>query len=132
MIAQVNSGQSSDPLIGKCMASAGNDSKYLKDFRIQLGKATESSGPRYKANISLWKDMKYRFTMCNSEDSKGQLILSVTDEASKTVVTSFDKKSGKAFTIVDFTCNKSGIYQVNFDFSNDEAGSGVGMISIIK
>lgn len=132
LTAQVNSGQSSDPLIGKCMASAGNDSKYLKDFRIQLGKATESSGPRYKANISLWKDMKYRFTMCSSDDSKGQLIVIVTDETSKPVISSFDKKSGKTYTSVDFTCGKSGIYQINFDFINDEAGSGVGMISIIK
>jgi hypothetical protein len=125
-------GQSSDPLVGKCMANAGADAKYLKDFRVQLGKSTESAPPRYKANISLWKDMKYRFTLCNTEDSKGQLVVSLTDDTNKTVLTSFDKKNGKAYSSVDFICNKSGIYQVNYDFSNSEAGSGVGMISIVK
>lgn len=132
VMAQANFGQSSDPLIGKCMASAGTDSKYLKDFRVQLGKATESSGLRYKANISLWKDMKYRFTMCCTEDSKGKLILKLTDDASKTILSSYDKNSGKAYESVDFVCSKSGIYQVNYDFSNEEAGSGIGMISIVK
>lgn len=124
--------QSSDPLVGKCMANAGVDAKYLKDYRVQLGKSTESATPRYKANISLWKDMKYRFTLCNTEDSKGQLVMSLVDDANNTRLKSYDEKNGKAYTTVDFICNKSGIYQVNFDFSNSEAGSGVGMISIVK
>jgi hypothetical protein len=125
-------GQSTDPLISKCLASAGSEAKYLKDFRIQLGKASEQGGLRYKANISLWKDMKYRFTMCCTDDSKGQLILNITDETNKVVFSSFDQKTGKAYSSVDFTCNKSGIYQIGFDFSNQEQGSGVGMISLIK
>jgi len=125
-------GQSTDPLVSKCLTNAGSEAKYLKDYRVQLGKSTEQSGLRYKANISLWKDMKYRFTMCSAEDSKGQLILSVTDEANKVVISSFDKKSGKTYASIDFTCNKSGIYQISYDFSNQEQGSGVGMISLVK
>ena len=57
--------------------NAGPNAKYLKDFRIQLGKATATGELRYKAQMSLWKNTKYRFTMCNSEDSKGQLILNI-------------------------------------------------------
>jgi hypothetical protein len=124
--------QNSDPLISNCALSAGSNAKYLKDFRIQLGKGSGNGELRYKANISLWKNTKYRFTMCNAEDSQGKLILSITDEASKTVISSYDPKTGKIYPFVDFICNKSGVYQLNFDFNNNMQGSGVGVVSMIK
>ena len=51
----VSFGQVSDPLISKCAINAGASAKYLKDFRIQLGKAASQNELRYKANMSLWK-----------------------------------------------------------------------------
>lgn len=131
-IGLLSFGQSTDPLISTCLANAGSDAKYLKDFRIQLGKTSGETDLRYKANMSLWKDMKYRFTMCNTVDSRGQLILNIKDETNKLVLSSFDKKTGKTYTQVDFICNKSGIYQLSYDFTNEEQGSGVGVISIVK
>lgn len=125
-------GQSTDPFVSKCVMNAGNDAKYLKDFRIQLGKAAAQEELRYKANMSLWKNTKYRFTMCSTEDSKGQLILSIRDDANKVVLSSFDKNTGKTYPFVDFVCNKSGIYQLNFDFLNGQQGSGVGVVSMVK
>jgi hypothetical protein len=125
-------GQSSDPFVSKCVMNAGNDARYLKDFRIQLGKAVEDNDLRYKANMSLWKNTKYRFTMCNAEDSKGQLILSLKDDANKIILTSYDKKTGKTYPFVDFVCNKSGIYQLYFDFTDGQQGSGVGVVSMVK
>lgn len=124
--------QSTDPLVTKCVMNAGPDARYLKDFRIQLGKATNTGDLRYKAQMSLWKNTKYRFSMCNADDSKGQLILSIKDDGNKTVISSFDQKSGKTYSYIDFTCNKSGIYQLNFDFINGEPGSGVGVVSMVK
>lgn len=125
-------GQSADPFVSKCVMNAGNDARYLKDFRIQLGKAAVENDLRYKTNMSLWKNTKYRFTMCSTEDSKGQLILSIKDDANKIVLTSYDKKTGKTYPFVDFVCNKSGIYQLNFDFTDGQQGSGVGVVSMVK
>ncbi|HEX2968687.1 MAG TPA: hypothetical protein VHO46_06245 [Bacteroidales bacterium] len=122
-------GQDSDQQVVKCLATEGSDTKYLKDFRVQLGKADDNGELRYKANISLWGGMTYRFTMCNME---GALILSVKNDASQVVISSFDSKSGKTYTSVDFQCKKSGIYQLNYDFSNDKQGSGVGIVSVLK
>jgi hypothetical protein len=112
--------------------NAGPDARYLKDFRIQLGKAAMVGELRYKANMSLWKNTKYRFTLCNSDDSKGQLILNLKDESNKIVASSFNQKTGKAYAFIDFLCNKSGIYQLNFDFAGGLQGSGVGVVSMIK
>lgn len=128
----VSYGQTADPLVSNCAINAGANAKYLKDFRVQLGKAPNPTDLRYKANMSLWKNTKYRFTLCNADDSKGQLILSIKDETNKVIISSFDKTSGKIYSFIDFTCNKSGMYQLNYDFTNGQQGSGVGVVSMVK
>jgi hypothetical protein len=125
-------GQSTDPLVSNCVMNAGSNAKYLKDFRVQLGKASVSGELRYKAQMSLWKNTKYRFSMCNSEDSQGKLILSIKDNANKVVLSSFDQKTGKTYPFIDFICNKSGIYQLNYDFTDGQQGSGVGVVSMVR
>ena len=125
-------GQSTDQLVSNCVMNAGSDAKYLKDFRVQLGKAPKPGELRFKAQMSLWKNTTYRFSMCNSEESKGKLILNLKDDANKTVLSSFDPKTGKIYPFVNFTCNKSGIYQLNYDFTDGQQGSGVGVVSMIK
>jgi hypothetical protein len=125
-------GQSTDPLISKCVMNAGSNAKYLKDFRVQLGKASVAGELRYKAQMSLWKNTKYRFSMCNADDSKGKLILTIRDDANKVVLSSYEQKSGKIYPFIDFICNKSGIYQLNYDFTDGQQGSGVGVVSMIK
>jgi hypothetical protein len=125
-------GQTTDPLVSNCLTTVGSGAKYLKDFRIQLGKAPSAGELRYKAQMSLWKNTKYRFSLCNSEDSKGKLILSIKDDANKVVLSSFDKRTGKTYPFIDFICNKSGIYQLNYDFIDGQQGSGVGLVSMVK
>lgn len=126
------SGQISDPLVSNCVMSAGANAKYLKDFRIQLGKTQTPGDLRYKTQMSLWKNTKYRFSMCNSKDSKGKLIMNIKNSSNQIVLSSYDPKSGKTYSFVDFICNKSGIYQLSFDFSDGEQGSGVGVVSMIR
>jgi hypothetical protein len=125
-------GQAADPLISSCVMTAGPNARYLKDFRIQLGKAPSSSDFRYKAQMSLWKSTKYKFTQCNADDSKGKLVLTVRDDANKVVVSSFDQKSGKIYPYVEFICNKSGLYTLNYDFLDGQQGSGVGVVSMVR
>lgn len=125
-------GQTNDPLITSCVMNAGPNAKYLKDFRVQLGKAPAPGELRYKAQMSLWKNTKYRFTMCNAEDSKGKLILNIKDDANKMIISSYDQKTGKIYPYIDFICNKSGIYRLSFDFTDGQQGSGVGVVSMVK
>lgn len=125
-------GQAIDPLVSNCILNAGSDTKYLKDFRIQLGKAEMPGEPRYKAVMSLWKNTKYRFSMCNSNDSEGNLFLNLKDDTDKIVLSSFDRNTGKIYSYIDFICNKSGIYKLGYDFTGGEKGSGVGVVSMIK
>jgi hypothetical protein len=131
-IAICSFGQATDSLVSTCALNAGPNAKYLKDFRIQLGKAAVQNDLRYKANMSLWKNTKYRFSLCNAENSKGQLILSIKDDSKKVVASSFDPKTGKTYAYVILECNKSGIYQLNYDFTDGQQGSGVCVVSMVK
>lgn len=122
----------SDDLLSKCVLAAGDNTTYLKDFRIQLPKAAASSAvPVYKANMYLMKNMKYRFSLCNSPDSKGELIITIYDQG-KELISSLNKGTGKKYGSVDFICNKTGLYTLWFGFDGGVQGSGVGVVSMIK
>jgi len=122
----------SDDLVSKCVLTAGENTTYLKDFRVQLPKATTSTTPPvYKANMYLMKNMKYRFSLCNSPESNGELIISIYDEATE-LISSLNKSTGKKYGSVDFICNKTGLYTLWFAFNNGEQGTGVGVVSMIK
>ena len=122
-----------DQLSGNCIKNAGKEAKFLKDFRIQLGKGTADCDFRYKAKLSLWKDTKYRFTLCTAGNSKGKLILNIRDDSDKLILASSDEnKPEETNQSLDFACSKSGIYQICFDFSDRLSGSGIGVVSILK
>jgi hypothetical protein len=125
-------GQSTDQLVNSCVMNAGPNCKYLKDFRVQLAKAPAPGEMRYKTQMSLWKNTKYKFSMCTADDSKGELILTIKNDADQVVLSSFDQKTGKTYKSVELTCNRSGIYQLNFDFKDGQQGSGVGVVSMVK
>lgn len=125
-------GQSNlDRLTGKCISTAGPEAKYLKDFRVQLGKGSSEGDFRYKANLPLWKDTKYRFTLCTANNSKGTLLLNVRDDANKLILASSNEGTGDTFSSIDFICSKSGTYKICFDFSDRLPGSGIGVVSIL-
>lgn len=126
------SGQSSDPLLSKCKMNSGDGTTYLKDFRIQLPKGNPQPELRQKQVFPLSKNMKYRFTLCNADNSQGELIMKIKDSEGKLILSSYDPKSGKTFSPIDFTCNKTGTYQIYFDFRDFQPGLGVGIVSLVK
>ena len=58
--------------------------------------------------------------------------MNIKDKDGKLILSSFDPKSGKLYPSVDFTCNKTGTYQLYFDFRDFQQGLGVGIVSLIK
>jgi len=127
-----SSAQSTDPLVTRCAMNAGPNTTYLKDFRVQLGQGNHTTELRYKQVFPLSKNMKYKFTLCNADNSKGALIMKLSDDTGRQVLASFDQKSGKTYPTIEFTCNKTGTYHLYFDFLNFQQGMGVGVISLVK
>ena len=120
--AVLRSQPSTDDLVSGCVLAAGENTTYLKDFRIQLPKAaTRHAAPVYKANMYLMKNMKYRFSVCNAPGSKGELVITIYDQG-KELISSFNKSTGKEYTSVDFICNKTGLYTLWYGFISGETG----------
>lgn len=121
-----------DDLVTSCVLAAGDNTTYLKDFRIQLPKAAANApAPVYKANMYLMKNMKYRFSVCDAPGSQGELTITIYDQG-KQLISSFNKSTGKKYNSVDFICNKTGLYTLWYDFTGGEQGSGVGVVCMIK
>ncbi len=121
-----------DDLVSSCVLSAGENTTYLKDFRIQLPKAaSDAAAPVYKASMYLMKNMKYRFSICNAPGSKGELTITIYDQG-KELISSYDSSTGKEYNSIDFICNKTGLYTLWYGFVNGEQGSGVGVVCMIR
>jgi hypothetical protein len=121
-----------DDLVSSCVLSAGENTTYLKDFRVQLPKAAPGgSAPVYKANMYLMKNMKYRFSVCNAPESNGDLVVTLYDQG-KELISSYNSGTGKKYSTIDFICNKTGLYTIWYDFVNGEQGSGVGVVCMIR
>ncbi len=121
-----------DDLVSSCVVAAGENTTYLKDFRVQLPKAvTDVAVPVYKANMYLMKNMKYRFSVCNAPGSAGELFVTLYDQG-KELISSYNPGTGRKFSSIDFICNKTGLYTIWYGFVDGEQGSGVGVVCMIK
>jgi hypothetical protein len=123
-------GQTSDPLIQKCAMNSGPNTTFLKDFRVQLGKGNTQPELRVRQVFPLSKNMTYKFTLCNADNSQGKLIMKLRDSDGSLQATSY--VSGKAYPEINFTCKKTGTYNLYFDFIDFLPGSGVGIVSLVK
>lgn len=126
--------QADADISSKCILSAGPNTTYLKDYVVKLGKATPGSSevPVVKESLYLMKNFKYRFTICNAEDSKGEMVLTIYDKDRKKILSSYDEKTGKLYNSVDFNCNSTGMYTLWYSFRNGEQGMAVGVVSLIR
>ena len=121
-----------EELVSQCLLAAGENTTYLKDFRVQLPKASPGAiTPVYKANMYLMKNMKYRFSVCDTPGSDGELVITIYDQT-RELISSLDKSSGKKYNSIDFICSKTGLYTLWYDFRDGEQGSGVGVVCLIK
>ena len=132
-LPMVAAGQpATDDLVSSCVLSAGENTTYLKDVRVQLPKAAQDAAvPVYKANMYLMKNMKYRFSVCDAPGSGGELLITLYDQ-NKEIISSYNSSSGKKFSSVDFICNKTGLYTLWYSFIGGEQGSGVGVVCMIR
>lgn len=123
---------STDDLVSSCVLAAGDNTTYLKDFRVQLpAAAANTATPVYKANMYLMKNMKYRFSVCDAPESTGELTVTIYDQG-KQLISSFNKATGKKYSSIDFICNKTGLYTLWYGFRDGAQGSGVGVVCMIK
>ena len=124
--------QDMNEIVQKCALSAGDDVTYLKDFIVSLD-AVKKDGrpPIYRQSLALRKNVIYRFSVCNMENSEGEAVLRLYDQ-SKLTLSTWYPESGKEYKSINFQCKKSGVYTIVISFKEGKKGEAVGILSYVK
>ncbi len=120
--------QTEDELVEICGVIA-KEATYLKDFKIRLDAGDPP--PLQRFSVILKKDIKYRFSVCNSKDQEGKVILELFDN-NRLISTTYVIATGKDYPSIDFTCSKTGAYHLSFKFKDGKPGLAVGMLSLVE
>ncbi len=120
--------QSEEELVQICGMIA-KEATFLKDFRIKLDAGDPP--PVQRIPVILKKDVKYRFTVCNSKDFEGKVVLQLFDN-NRMLATTYVIASGKDYPYIDWVCTKTGAYHLFFSFRDGKAGLAVGLLSMVE
>jgi len=120
--------QSEDDLIEICGMIA-QDATFLKDFTIRLDAGDPP--PIQRFSVILKKGIKYRFSVCNSNDYEGRVILQLFDN-NRLLATTYVVASGKDYPSIDYDCSKTGAYHLFFNFKEGKPGLAVGLLSLVE
>ncbi len=109
-----------------------NGATYLSDYPIQLTATKDGErAPVFRQALALKKGNRYRFTICTDEESAGEAVLKLYDEA-KLMGSSFNPETGKEYQNFDFDCNKTAFYIIMISIKDGKEGSGVALLSHVK
>ena len=105
---------------------------FQSSYAVNLDAAADGQkAPNFKQGVGLRAKNKYRFTICNDEESAGEAILKVYDEG-KLILSSYNEETGKSYQSINFDCNKVGIYIIIISFREGKKGTAVGILSHVK
>jgi hypothetical protein len=120
--------QSEDDLVEICAMVAG-DATFLKDFKIRLDAGDPAPVQRF--SVILKKGIKYRFSVCNSKDYDGKVVLQLLDN-NRLLATTYIIATGKDHPSIDYDCTKTGAYHLFFNFRDGKPGLAVGLLSLVE
>lgn len=125
-------GQDMQDLVHRCAMNAGEDATYLKDFVVKLeGVKPGERPPIFRQSLALRKNVTYRFSVCNMDNSKGEAVLRLYDQSNQ-ILSTYYPESGKEYRIINFQCKKSGIYTVMINFKEGKPGKAIGILSYVE
>ena len=124
--------QDMNALVQECAMNAGEDATYLKDFVVNLDAGERGKPPPvYRSSLALRKNVTYRFSVCNLDESEGEAVLRVYDQ-SNLILSTWYPDSGKEYKTINFQCKKSGIYTVLISFKEGKKGEAIGILSYVS
>ena len=118
--------------VEKCSMSAGKDVTYLKDFVVKLDAAPPNQKPPvFRTSLALRKGVIYRFTICNGDNSKGEAVLRLYDQANL-LLSTYYPETGKEYKSISFSCQKSAAYTIVISFKEGKKGDAIGILSYVN
>jgi hypothetical protein len=120
--------QTEDDLIEICGMVAG-DAQFLKDFKIRLDAGEPA--PIQRFSVILKKGVKYRFSVCNSKDFEGKVVLQLLDN-NRLLATTYQVATGIDHPSIDYECSRTAAYHLFFTFRDGKPGLAVGLLSLVE
>lgn len=123
--------QCGDALIDICHAKLG-DTRFLRSFPVQLeGQKPGTSLPVVRYSMVMNAGTTYRIVVCNAMEYAGKAIFSLNFQ-DRLIVTSYNLDTKTHFSHIDFPCNASGLYHIDFYFEDGKEGCAMGVVSAAK
>ncbi|MEM1136061.1 MAG: hypothetical protein AAGI07_09490 [Bacteroidota bacterium] len=114
----------SDLYSEKSMKNISPGFLYEKSYRVD-GKGGRTKKVEYTCILS--KDTNYSFTMNSKDGGSNGLVFSLFDQQRNKVVSNF--VNNKFFTGIQYKCNSTGIYFINFTFRGSQSHCGAAVLA---
>ncbi|MBN1187707.1 MAG: hypothetical protein JXB49_35865 [Bacteroidales bacterium] len=124
-------GQCDNSLVEKAFLESGDNTIFVRDFKIQLKKGTpKKPAPVISFMVYLRQNIIYRFNVLSDENKEGEAIMQLytNNELLGSTLNLYENIDDRSF---DYYCDKSAVYRVLMSFKEGKEGCAVGILSIV-
>ena len=123
--------QCSEKLIEEAASKAGSNAIFMREFRVHLREGTiKNPAPLKKITVLLHKNVLYRFTVADSKEYNGRILLQLFHNG-ELLGTTFNLERKEQNTFFDYRCSKNGSFTILLSFENGIEGCGIGVMSMV-
>ena len=99
--------------VDECVSKLTGGYTFLKSYQA------ENTNEKAEYSYVFSKETNYMMSMCGKDGSAQDIIVTLFDSQNKQIATNFDKKSGKFYPAIVYSCKSTGIYYIKFTFNNN-------------
>jgi len=123
--------QCTDELLTEASKSLDNF-VYVKDFKIKLKEAVEKRDAKEVTyTVILNKGVNYKFILADAKEYDGKLVFELFGDRGK-LVSSYNEDLDKHYSVIEYSCKRSGMYFINLGFEGAKEGCGILVYSFEK
>ena len=97
--------------VDECVSKLSGGFTFLKSYQ------TDNTNEKAEYSYVFSKETNYMMSMCGKDGTAQDITVTLYDSQNKQIATNFDKKSGKYYPAIVYSCKSTGIYYIKFTFN---------------
>lgn len=123
--------QCGDVLVDSAIVECGSNTIYMREFKVRFNEGTINTPvPAKKYSVLLNEGVIYRFVVRNAQEFEGEVILQLRNK-NEVLGSSFDVVNNIDNQSFDYTCEKTGRYQIVMSFKEGRKGCAAGVMAMV-